>query len=136
MEHSKSNKIEHTQNLDECVEYILQHRSGWSQFTTWAREKYGINNRHANTLWKDAWVIISEDFEDSIKDTVNKTLLELEQVKLAAIEDNDRRVWLEVIKYQNKIKGGEIERQEVRVTGNISVALNWGDQRDPGDEQS
>jgi hypothetical protein len=126
MEHSKSNKIEHTQNLDECVEYILQHRSGWSQFTTWAREKYGINNRHANTLWKDAWIIISEDFEDSIKDTVNKTLLELEQVKLAAIEENDRRVWLEVIKYQNKIKGGEIERQEVKVTGNVSVSLNWG----------
>jgi hypothetical protein len=120
---SKSNKLEHSQHIDECVEYILQHKSGWTQFTTWAREKYGINNRHANTLWKDAWVIINEDFEDSIKDTVNKTLLELEQVKLAAIEENDRRVWLETIKYQNRIKGGEIERSEVKVTGHIQ--LSW-----------
>ena len=125
---SKSNKIEHSQHTDECVEYILQNKSGWTQFTSWAREKYGINNRHANTLWKDAWEVINEDFEDNIKDTVNKTLLELEQVKLAAIEENDRRIWLETIKYQNKIKGGEIERSEVKVTGNIQ--LNWGN--DPG----
>ncbi len=128
MKMSKSNKIEHSQHLDESVEYILEHRSGWSQFTNWAREKYHINNRQANDLWKKSWEVINEDFEDSIKDTVNKTLLELEQVKLAAIEENDRRIWLETIKYQNKIKGGEIERAEVKVTGNIS--LNWG--TDPG----
>jgi hypothetical protein len=30
----------------------------------------------------------------------------------------------EVIKYRNKIRGGEIERSEVKVTGNIQ--LNWG----------
>ena len=42
--------------------------------------------------------------------------------------DNDKRIWLEAIKYQNKIRGGEIERSEVKVTGNIS--LNWG--TDPG----
>jgi hypothetical protein len=124
----KSNKIEHSQHLDESVEYILENRSGWSQFTNWAREKYHINNRQANDLWKKSWEVINEDFEDSIKDTVNKTLLELEQVKLAAIEENDRRIWLETIKYQNKIKGGEIERSEVKVTGNIQ--LNWG--TDPG----
>ena len=125
---SKSNKIEHSAHLDESVEYILENRSGWSQFTNWAREKYHINNRQANDLWKKSWEIISEDFEESIKDTVNKTLLELEQVKLAAIEENDRRIWLETIKYQNKIRGGEIERSEVKVTGNIQ--LSWS--TDPG----
>ena len=124
----KSNKIEHTQHIDESVEYILGNRAGWSQFTNWAREKYHINNRQANDLWKKCWDVINEEFEDSIKDTVNKTLLELEQVKLAAIEENDRRIWLETIKYQNKIRGGEIERQEVKVTGN--VVLSWG--TDPG----
>ena len=120
----KSNKIEHSKHLEESIEYILEHKSGWTQFTTWAREKYHINNRQANDLWKECWITISEDFDESVKDTVNKTLLELEQVKLAAIEENDRRVWLEVIKYQNKIRGGEIERAEVKVTGDIK--LNWG----------
>ena len=45
----KSNKLQHNTHLDECVEYILQHKSGWTQFTNWARERYDINNKQANT---------------------------------------------------------------------------------------
>lgn len=123
---NKANKVEHQQHIEECVEYILEHKSGWTQFTSWAREKYGINNRHANTMWKDAWDILNEEFSEEIRKTVNKTLTELEQVKMSAIENDDRRIWLETIKYQNKIKGGEIERQEVTHKGEIK--LNWGDE--------
>jgi len=122
---SKSNKVEHQQHIEECVEYILEHKSGWTQFTSWAREKYGINNRHANTMWKDAWDVLNEEFSEEIRKTVNKTLTELEQVKMSAIENDDRRIWLETIKYQNKIKGGEIERQEITHKGEIK--LTWGD---------
>jgi len=50
--------------------------------------------------------------------------MELEVLKEEARENNDRRVLLEAIKYANKIRGGEIERQEVKVTGNIK--LSWG----------
>lgn len=57
---------------------------------------------------------------------IYQTLTELEQLKEAAIIDNDRRIWLEVIKYQNKIKGGEIERQEIKVQGNVK--LTWGNE--------
>ena len=125
----KSNKVNHNTHLDECVEYILQHKAGWTQFTTWAREKYDINNKMANTLWKDAWEVLTKDFADNIQHTVEKTLIELEQVKESAINDNDRRVWLEVIKYQNKIKGGEIERQEIKIQGNVE--LSWGNELSP-----
>jgi hypothetical protein len=125
----KSNKVKHTQHLEECAEYILENKSGWTQFTNWAREKYDINNKQANTLWKEAWEILSADFSDNIKHTVEQTLIELEQVKESAISDNDRKVWLEVIKYQNKIKGGEIERQEIKVQGNVT--LSWGNTFNP-----
>jgi len=121
----KSNKVEHAQHVAECVEYILEHKAGWSQFTSWAREKYHINNRQANDMWKEAWEVLNEDFADRIRSTVNETLIELEQVKLSAIQENDRRVWLETIKYQNKIKGGEIERAEINVTGDIKIS--WAD---------
>jgi hypothetical protein len=125
----KSNKVKHTQHLEECAEYILENKSGWTQFTNWAREKYDINNKQANTLWKEAWEILSADFSNNIKHTVEQTLIELEQVKESAISDNDRKVWLEVIKYQNKIKGGEIERQEIKVQGNVT--LSWGNTFNP-----
>ena len=121
----KANKVEHAQHTQQNVEYILEHKAGWSQFTSWAREKYGINNRHANTMWREAWEVLNEDFADRIRNTVNETLIELEQVKMSAIENDDRRIWLETVKYQNKIKGGEIERAEVNVTGDIKIS--WGD---------
>jgi hypothetical protein len=121
---SKSNKIENINNLQECVDYILDNRSGWSQFTSWYVEKHGANRKYANLVWNEAWKIITDDFEDSVKQSVNETLLKLERLEEEAIAENDRRIWLEVIKYRNKIRGGEIERSEVKLTGNIK--LNWG----------
>jgi len=123
---SKANKIEHQQHIEECVEYILQNKSGWTQFTTWAREKYDINNKMANELWKSCWLTINELFDDNIKSSVNESLVKLEALEQLALQENDRRILLEIIKYRNKIRGGEIERQEINVKGNIT--LNWGDE--------
>lgn len=125
---SKANKIEHQQHIEECVEYILQNKSGWTQFTTWAREKYDINNKMANELWKSCWITINELFDDNIKSSVNESLVKLEALEQLALQENDRRILLEIIKYRNKIRGGEIERQEINVKGNIK--LSWGDEEE------
>ena len=77
----KSNKIKNINNLQECVDYILDNKAGWSQFTTWYMEKYGANRKYANQVWKEAWEIISEDFSDSVKQSVNETLLKLEELE-------------------------------------------------------
>jgi hypothetical protein len=71
---------------------------------------------------------LSKDFDQRIKTTVDETLMELEQLKENAIINDDRRIWLETIKYQNKIKGGEIERQEIKVQADIK--LTWGEDLD------
>lgn len=124
----KSNKIENINNLQECVDYILDNRAGWSQFTSWYVEKYGANRKYANQVWKEAWEIISEDFSDNVKQSVNETLLKLEELEEEAKAEGDRRIWLEVLKYKNKIRGGEIERQEIKIQG--EVKLSWGNALD------
>lgn len=124
---NKRNNIEHHINIQECVDFILDNRSGWSQFTQWYMEKYNTNRQQANRLWSKAWEIIVDDFEDNIKQSVNETILELETLKEEARAEGDRRIWLETIKYQAKIKGAEVERHQVDVKGNINVTLNWGD---------
>lgn len=129
----KRNNMEHTTNIQECVDYILNNRAGWSQFTSWYMEKYNTNRQQANRLWKEAWNIISEDFNDNVKQIVNNALMELETLKEQAIADNDKRIWLEVIKYQTKIQGGEIERVEAKVTGNIT--LSWGNETTEKEEE-
>lgn len=122
----KSNKIENINNLQECVDYILEHRCGWSQFTNWYVEKYGANRKYANLVWKEAWEIISEDFSDSVKQSVDETLLKLEELEDEARAEGDRRIWLEVLKYRNKIRGGEVERTQIEHKGELNINLNWG----------
>jgi vacuolar-type H+-ATPase subunit I/STV1 len=122
---SKANKIENIQNLQECIDYIMDNRSGWTQFTSWYMEKHGANRKYANKVWSKAWEIISEDFSDSVQQSVNQTLVELERIKEDAQDNGDRRIWLETVKYQNKIRGGEIERQQVDVNLK-NVNLSWG----------
>jgi hypothetical protein len=124
---AKSNKVEYQQHIDESVEYILQNKSGWTQYTQWAREKYDINNKMANQMWKDAWVILNDEFSDNIRESANKALLELEQIKLSAIEADDRRTWLDVVKYQAKIQGAEIERSVVEHKGNVTINVSFGE---------
>lgn len=122
----KANKVKHQANTDENVEYILENKCGWTAFTTWAREKYHINNRQANDMWKQAWEVINELFEDNIRQSVNETLVKLENLEQMALEENDRRTMLEIIKYRNKIRGGEVERHQVDVKGNITINVNFG----------
>ena len=125
MKNNKANKVEHTQNLQECVDYIMDNRSGWSQFTEWYMEKQGTNRQRANRVWTEAWGIITDDFEDNVKQSIAETMLKLEQIEESAMADNDRRMWLEVVKYRNKIKGGEIERHQVEHKGNITINVNF-----------
>ena len=123
---TKRNNIDHTSNIQACVDYILENRSGWTQFTSWYMEKYNTNRQQANRLWTEAWKIITDEFEDNVRQSINETLLKLERLEEEAVAENDRRIWLEVIKYRNKIRGGEIERAEVKISGDIK--LNWGAQ--------
>ena len=123
----KRNNIEHQHNIQECVDYILDERAGWSQFTSWYMEKYNTNRQQANRLWKEAWKVINQDFEDDIRQSVNKALLELEVLKEEARAEEDRRTWLDTIKYMNKIKGGEIERHQVEVKGEMNININFGE---------
>ena len=125
MKNNKANKVEHTQNLQECVDYIMDNRSGWSQFTEWYMEKQGTNRQRANRVWTEAWGIITDDFEDNVKQSIAETMLKLEQIEESAMADNDRRMWLEVVKYRNKIKGGEIERHQVEHKGNVTINVNF-----------
>ena len=122
----KKNKIEQLESINDSVEYILENKCGWSEFISYHREKYGTSKMVANRTWVKCWEVIAESFDEDIKHTIGQTVLELENLKQEAKTNNDRKIWLEVLKYQNKIKGGEIERAEVNVKGEIT--LSWGDE--------
>lgn len=118
---------EKEQDLDKCVEYILEYKAGWTQFTQWYTERKGVGHVKANRMWKTAMSKVSELIEDNIKGHVDKAMVELENLKARARQENDRRTELDAIKYQAKISGAEVERSQVDVKLQ-NVDLKWGDQ--------
>ena len=123
----RSKDIEYTEEIKESVEYILENKAGWTDFTRWYTQKQGVGHTKANRMWKKALTAISDQFQNEINDSVNATVIELENLKQRARENNDRRNELDAIKYQAKLKGLEVERSQVDV--NLKqVDLKWGNQ--------
>ena len=120
----KSNKIEHQQHLDECVEYILTNLAGWTTFTIWVREKYHINNRQANDLWKASWVVITENIAQERASRKDYYMMEIERVKAQAEADQKWGDAIRAIQTQIKLDGLDIQQIEAKIDGNIN--LNWG----------
>lgn len=122
---SKANKIEHEQHLDECVEFIMGNLAGWTTFTSWAREKYDINNKQANTMWKSAWEVISEQLETDRGKRRQYYLQELERLKDEAENDGKWADAIKAITLQQKLEGLEVNRVEVE--GNITFNVDFSD---------
>ena len=120
----KSNKIEHQQHIDECVEYILTNLAGWTTFTTWAREKYHINNRQANDLWKASWVVISENVAQERASRKDYYMNEIERIKIQAEADEKWGDAIRAVQTQIKLDGLDIQQIEAKIEGNIN--LKWG----------
>ena len=122
---SRKTDIEEQIDLDQSVEYILENKAGWTDFTRWYTQQQGVGHVKANRMWKKAMAKVSEMIDDDIKQTVDKTMIELENLKARARQENDRRTELDAIKYQAKIAGAEVERQQVDVNLK-NVDLKWG----------
>jgi acetyl/propionyl-CoA carboxylase alpha subunit len=122
---SRETDVQYEEDNAKNVEFILENKAGWTMFTNWYTQQRGVGHTKANRAWKKALKTISEQFADDIKSNVNETMIELENLKQRAIEAGDRRIELEAMKYQSKIKGNEVERVEVKTEGNI--VLSWGE---------
>ena len=121
---SGKKKILKNEELEECTEYILQNKAGWTQFTSWVRERDGIGHTKANRIWNKCWEQINKNSQDQISYQVTAAFLELEDLKNRSKDHGDRRTELEVLKYQNKIVGNESDRLDVSLKVE-AIDVSW-----------
>ena len=121
---SGKKKILKNEELEECIEYILQNKAGWTQFTSWVRERDGIGHTKANRIWNKCWEQINKNSQDQISYQVTAAFLELEDLKNRSKDHGDRRTELEVLKYQNKIVGNESDRLDVSLKVE-AIDVSW-----------
>ena len=111
----------------ESAEAIMQNKWGWSQFTSWAKQRFECGSWKANKLWNGAWKHIQKETEKGITYSKNDAFIELEQLKERAAEAGDRRVYLEALKYQGKIN--KLEDPETQININADkIQLKWGNE--------
>jgi len=95
------------EELEECIEYILQNKAGWTMFTNWVTGRKGIGHTKANRMWNECWEAIRENADNKIAYDVQTAFIELEDLKNRSKDNGDRRTELEALKYQNKLIGNE-----------------------------
>ena len=120
------NKILRQEELEEAVEYILSNKASWSDFTSWVTEKNGIGHTKANRIWNECWDHIKDSSNSKIQYQADAAFIELENLKQLALQDNDKRTYLEALKYQGKIKGlDQNEIQNVNINFE-NIKMTWG----------
>ena len=121
---SGKKKILKNDELEECIEYILTHKAGWTQFTSWVRERDGIGHTKANRIWNQCWEQINKNSQDQISYQVTAAFIELEDLKNRSKDHGDRRTELEVLKYQNKIVGNEKDNLDISLKVE-AIDVSW-----------
>jgi hypothetical protein len=121
----QNNKIELNELIVEGIEYLFSNKAGWTQFTTHFKEKQGIGSSKANKLWNDCWKEINKQTDLKISYDVESAWLEAENLKNIALEVNDRKTYLEALKYQGRLRGLDVQKVEANVNLQ-SVKLSWG----------
>jgi hypothetical protein len=124
----KTSKIELEEQIKESAEAIMVNRWGWTLFTDWAKGRFNCGSSKANNLWNWSWEHIYKVTEDGIKYNKDAAFIELENLKQIALEQNDRRTFLEAVKYQGKINNLETSQPMVNITGD-NIKLSWGNEK-------
>lgn len=108
----------------ESAEAIMQEKMGWTQFTDWAKQRFECGSWKANKLWNGAWEHIQKETEKGITYSKNAAFIELEQLKELSLQNGDRRVYLDALKYQGKINKLEDPEQVININTD-KIQLRW-----------
>jgi hypothetical protein len=117
--------IEKKQQVKESAEAILSGKLGWTAFTTWAKDHFSCSHYKANQLWNLSWKLIQEDAKNKISYSAQAAFIELEDVKQWALNENDRRAYLDALKYQGKINKLEDPDTQININAD-KIKLSWG----------
>ena len=131
MANKKSNKIEHEKHILECVRKIVMENASYDEWQRFTTNEYQISHSAGNDIWKEAWKRIKEKSSKDVQSKVDLMLKKLDAIEAEAIDNNDRKIWLETTKYRGKIYG--VEDNKLNVILNHEISFDFGTADDPAD---
>lgn len=113
----KSNVSQYEERMVEVYEMILYKKLSYTEFKKEAAKRFGITQRAAEDLYKEARDRMKEKFSQEREEILNEQLTRYYNLLDRARQEGNRRVEVEVLRDLNKIYGLNAE-QKIDVTSN------------------
>lgn len=119
-------KVETNKVISELIE--LRYKKGYSgpSLVDYLREKYDIQQSRAYELIKEAQVQAGETYNQVNTDAIKQSILFMENLRQDALKQGNSKLALEIQKELNKVNQLYLERQEIKITGQIDVRNLFG----------
>ena len=121
----KTEKVELERQIRICAEQIMKNRWSWKQFTDWCCNEFDCGMYKSNQMWNKSWELIHNKTSKGIQYSKDSAFIELEELKEQAAQAGDRRVALEIIKYQSKLNKLEDPETQINIQAD-KIQLSWG----------
>jgi vacuolar-type H+-ATPase subunit H len=122
----KTNIAQYEERMTEVFEMILYRKLSWTEFRKEASELFGITQRQAEDLYKDARERLKERFTQEREEILSEQLNRYFDLLTRCRESGNRRVEAEVLRDLNKLYGlDQPVKVDITSGGNpISININ------------
>jgi hypothetical protein len=125
-------KVNQNKVVEELIE--LRYKKGYSatSLVEYLKDKYGIKQSRAYELIRQSQAKAGEIYNEVNTDVIKQSILFMENLRQEALKQGNIKQSLEIQKELNKVNQLYIEKQEIKLTGQISIKdlLDFDDDKD------
>jgi hypothetical protein len=112
----KSTEVSYEERIPEAFEMILYEKYNSIEFREQGAKRWGISERSADAIWKDAKDRLKKRFEEKTEEIIAEQLSRYFDLLKRARESNNKRVERETLADINKLYG--LEQRKIDITSN------------------
>jgi hypothetical protein len=129
-------KVDTKKVIEEIISLRCRMAYSSTSLVQYLKDKYDINQSRAYELIKDARVEMGEIYNEVNKDSLKDSILFMENLRQKAIGSGNDKLALEIQKELNKVNQLYIEKQEIKLTGSISLKdlLNFDNDKNENED--
>ena len=119
----KTNIVNYEERIPEALEMILYEKLSYTEFRQQGAKRWGITERMAENVWKDAKGRLKERFDEKTEEIIAEQLNRYFDLLSRARADNNKRVERETLSDINKLYGLETRKIDV-TSGGEPITIN------------
>jgi len=121
----KMNLVQVEELINESMKVIIGNHYSWTEYTNWAKKKYGISGQMANEYWLRVWTHLKEKYELDRDKLITKHLSKYWGIYDQAIRNNDLSNARQTLDAITKLLGLS-EPEKLDVKQELKIKFNFG----------